>query len=442
MNNYDIKLRNKTMKGFLEVCSTRSIPLIKQFIKDNNIILEDLTDKYISKIISTINQNLFQNIDLIQWEFKNLNISNNMKYNILQDAILDNHLEIVEYLSISDTYCKSQLEILHYNIFYVICSKGYLDMAKFLIDYQYNNDLENSSLIKKIYDYNDIILEAASNGFLDMLKYFITISNKFNKDYFRLLLKQNIIRVALTNNHINITQYIIDIWGIEECPTYLIEIFQDCIIKNCLNAIKFIHNIAKAQCSDNYFTMLVNNAKLMFKNNNINLTLPTLEYLYITFMNIDDIEENNHDLIKNIFIYLNNDIYTTANNNTIYFENLKIKLIWFSSLSDKYTIVFDDTYTTPPRLTITCPILQAIRSNNILEACNLLNLNQITIEDNTNYDFDCNICLDNKNHSIITTCNHHFCLNCIYEWLIINGNTKCPYCRSDISMENFTSVFL
>lgn len=445
MNNYDNRLERKKMNDFIEVCSTRSIPIITQYIKDNNIILEELTDKCICKIISTINDNstinnkFANNIELIKWEFENLNISENMKYNILQDAITGNHLDVVEYLSITDTHCKKELETIHYNIFYTVCYNGYLDMAKFLIDYQYNNNLENSNLITKIYDYNNVIIAAAKKGFLDILIYLIELSNKFNKDYYRISLKENIIRNSLINNHIHIAQWIIDNWGIEEYPTYLIQIFKDCIAKNVVESIIFMSQHAIQQCSYIYNNALKQTAKMMFHNHHINLDLPILQHLYTTFMTVRDIEQNDHTLIKHIIGWIDNYITLIE---PISLENIKLKLIWFVSLSDKYTITFYENNLYPPKITILCPIVQAIRDNNILEACKLLNLNIITnTEDNKPSEYDCTICLDKKNHSIITTCNHQFCLNCIYEWLVINRNSKCPYCRSTISIETLQATF-
>ena len=49
---------------------------------------------------------------------------------------------------------------------------------------------------------------------------------------------------------------------------------------------------------------------------------------------------------------------------------------------------------------------------------------------------ECDICLEKKNHCIITTCNHHFCLSCIYKWIITNQNEYCPYCRGNIKLES------
>lgn len=42
----------------------------------------------------------------------------------------------------------------------------------------------------------------------------------------------------------------------------------------------------------------------------------------------------------------------------------------------------------------------------------------------------CNICQENKNDIVETPCKHHFCGNCIREWIKIQST--CPSCRTTI----------
>ena len=50
---------------------------------------------------------------------------------------------------------------------------------------------------------------------------------------------------------------------------------------------------------------------------------------------------------------------------------------------------------------------------------------------------DCSICLRKiiKNNSLISTCNHIFCSNCILEWIKISNT--CPYCRKPEPLINY-----
>lgn len=45
---------------------------------------------------------------------------------------------------------------------------------------------------------------------------------------------------------------------------------------------------------------------------------------------------------------------------------------------------------------------------------------------------ECCICYENKNNKsqILTSCNHHFCLNCFLKHF--KNNNNCPYCRNKI----------
>ena len=129
----------------------------------------------ITNITNIINNKL--NIKIIEWEFKNLKLSDIIKSEILHNCILSNNLEIVEYLSQTDSYCKQLLNQMHFNIFAQVCYNGYLDMAQFLIDYQTKNIdknidiVNNRSLINQPYDYNDILTDVAIKGHLDIFIY-------------------------------------------------------------------------------------------------------------------------------------------------------------------------------------------------------------------------------------------------------------------------------
>jgi len=438
------------------------IDKIIKAIKQYEINLDDLTEKQILIILSNLNDYNFINkldIKIIEWEFANLKLSDIIKSEILHNCILTNNLEIVEYLSITDLHCKYLLNKIHYNIFAQVCFNDYLDMARFLIDYQNINidkdidiekdktktkkiDINNMSLIHQPYDYNDILIESSIKGYLDIFIYIIEISNKFNKDYYRILLKDTIIRESLINNNPHITKWVIENWGIETNSleygfmSNLISIFEDCIIKNSIDSLKYIYDLIIAgeyialEYKSSILDKLTVNVKRIFNIFNIKLKLTTMQYLFITFINNEYLEDNNYEFIKTIFENIFENILKKINNSPCD-EETKLKLNWLASLSDGYTIVFNEYNI--PILTILNKVMVAIKNNNILEACNLLSLESI---DNQNLLLlGCNICLDKKNHSIITTCNHHFCLLCIYTWLYINKNNHCPYCRSTITLD-------
>ena len=59
--------------------------------------------------------------------------------------------------------------------------------------------------------------------------------------------------------------------------------------------------------------------------------------------------------------------------------------------------------------------------------------NNIIPEKKELIELECNICyekVDNKNIIILMNCGHHFCMNCINNWIITKPN--CPMCRKDV----------
>lgn len=50
---------------------------------------------------------------------------------------------------------------------------------------------------------------------------------------------------------------------------------------------------------------------------------------------------------------------------------------------------------------------------------------------------DCSICLTNKS-TIITICNHQYCINCINKWLLLKDN--CPYCRRELCNDDIFKI--
>jgi hypothetical protein len=229
------------------------------------------------------------------------------------------------------------------------------------------------------------------------------------------------------------------------------------VLKNYIDTAKYIHELILSS-SSYYIDILENNARNIFYILNTYLDLDTMKYLYNEFMQDENIEKNNHEFIKNVFKDFNNINYVnytyanidntdnTDNTNTTDTtdttnSNLLLKLSWLVSLSNKYEMTVNENGYA--RLTIISNVLSAIRNNDILEACKLLNLNKIIINSSETLSLECNICLETKKHCIITPCNsnnsynsyHNFCLPCLYEWLITNTHVNCPYCRSNISLE-------
>ena len=55
-------------------------------------------------------------------------------------------------------------------------------------------------------------------------------------------------------------------------------------------------------------------------------------------------------------------------------------------------------------------------------------------EKNKSIELECNICyekVDNTNIIILMNCTHHYCMNCINNWIITKPN--CPMCRKDVT---------
>jgi len=60
--------------------------------------------------------------------------------------------------------------------------------------------------------------------------------------------------------------------------------------------------------------------------------------------------------------------------------------------------------------------------------------NNIIPEKKDSIELECNICyekVDNKNIIILMNCGHHYCMNCINNWIITKPN--CPMCRKDVT---------
>lgn len=461
MRNDEVKMTKENFKYFLDVCNSRSLNLIKQSVKDNNIILDELTERQIIKIISIINyknnatNNATNNIislHLLEWEFQNLRIPDVAKVEILNDAILDNHLEIVQYI-LNNKLNTPQYQF-NYNIFGTICFRGFLDMAKLLIDYYINaitNDIVNVKFNFNFnFNFNDIILEVAKKGYLEIIKYLFELNEKYSKDYYRIKHIENIIITSLQNNHPTIAEWVLNTFTAspplsKTLDRILKSIFQECIITNSLNSTRFIYSLYNTDNTNESNGKDLEVLKILgvaiFNIYNIRLDLSMLQYLFATFLISSDIEKDDCKFIKTVSIDLER--YKKIHSRIDTKLATKEKLEWLSTLSNKYEIVFNTN--NDARITILTPVIIAIRNEHILEACNLLHLTRInTTTTTTNtittinvqmYKWECNICLYTKSHSIITSCSHQFCLPCIYEWLVVNGNRQCPYCRDNIILE-------
>ncbi|KAL9329341.1 hypothetical protein ACSQ67_004344 [Phaseolus vulgaris] len=63
----------------------------------------------------------------------------------------------------------------------------------------------------------------------------------------------------------------------------------------------------------------------------------------------------------------------------------------------------------------------------------------VTVTENFDGCFDCNICLDFAHEPIVTLCGHLYCWPCIYKWLHVQSaslapdeHPQCPVCKEDI----------
>jgi hypothetical protein len=448
MRNDEVKMAKENFKSFLDVCNSKSLNLIKKSINDNNIILDEFTERQIIKIISIINSKNNSNpisLHLLEWEFQNLRIPDVAKVEILNNAILDNHLEIVQY--ILNNKLNSRQYQFDYNIFCTICCRGFLDMAKSLINYYVNVIATTNSIINGIVNgivnFNDIILEVSKKGHLEIIKYLFELNEKYSKDYYRINHIENIIIISLQNNHPTIAEWVLNTFTAspplsKTLDRMLKSILQECIITNSLNATRFIVSLYNTYTNNETNEKDLELLKILgvsiFNIYNIRLNLSMLQYLFNTFLTTSDIEEDDCKFIKTVSIDLER--YKNILSRIDTKLATKEKLEWLSSLSNKYEIVFNTN--NDARITIITPVILAIRNGHILEACNLLHLNRInttTTITTINVQCECNICLDTKSHSIITSCSHQFCLPCIYEWLVVNGNRQCPYCRDNVILE-------
>ena len=48
-------------------------------------------------------------------------------------------------------------------------------------------------------------------------------------------------------------------------------------------------------------------------------------------------------------------------------------------------------------------------------------------------DYECNICMEDKQEGVLLNCNHIFCESCLKKWLTTMKNT-CPTCRKEVEI--------
>ena len=51
----------------------------------------------------------------------------------------------------------------------------------------------------------------------------------------------------------------------------------------------------------------------------------------------------------------------------------------------------------------------------------------------------CSVCWKEDKNNIKTPCNHVYCFDCLYKWVIINPN--CPYCRRVFTEEEILEYY-
>jgi E3 ubiquitin-protein ligase RNF5 len=65
-----------------------------------------------------------------------------------------------------------------------------------------------------------------------------------------------------------------------------------------------------------------------------------------------------------------------------------------------------------------------------------------TNTDNTNSQYECNICLDTARDAVISMCGHLFCWPCLHKWIETRPNNQtCPVCKSAISKEKVIPLY-
>jgi hypothetical protein len=66
--------------------------------------------------------------------------------------------------------------------------------------------------------------------------------------------------------------------------------------------------------------------------------------------------------------------------------------------------------------------------------CGIHNYKNEVIPENTKKELECSICyetVDNTNVAILISCGHHYCMDCINNWLITKST--CPLCRNEVT---------
>ncbi|RDY13406.1 E3 ubiquitin-protein ligase RMA1H1, partial [Mucuna pruriens] len=72
----------------------------------------------------------------------------------------------------------------------------------------------------------------------------------------------------------------------------------------------------------------------------------------------------------------------------------------------------------------------------------------ISVTENFDGCFDCNICLDFAHEPVVTLCGHLYCWPCIYKWLHVQSaslapdeHPQCPVCKDDISHTTMVPLY-
>ncbi|KAL2344035.1 hypothetical protein Fmac_005320 [Flemingia macrophylla] len=74
--------------------------------------------------------------------------------------------------------------------------------------------------------------------------------------------------------------------------------------------------------------------------------------------------------------------------------------------------------------------------------------NPVTVTENVDGCFDCNICLDFAHEPVVTLCGHLYCWPCIYKWLHVQSaslaadeHPQCPVCKDDVSHTTMVPLY-
>ena len=441
-------LKTINLATFESILYTSNIKIIEWILQ-----ICKLKKTYIFRECNYLLENTLLNIDKLSKRKQYSFLKYIIKYIKPSDFILNviklKNVELLKLLYISDRKCINNVDVLYdicnfgdikclqwylkkksiytkedlHTSFLLCCKNGDYECVKFLYDYYHIHNINRRRVMRYSYKSKNTRLIMWVNDTIWKNEKLILV-----KEWDTICLSNNyhLIRWILNNENVKVNIKAGFKIGLKNGNLDVIKLLYNYIDKNDIKNILYY-----------YEGFLV---KMCLKNKNIDI----LKYLdnYIDDILLRNIVD--YKLIYNLFTYEKDEIIDYIYNkidvsDLIRSHDDKIFRILCKSYNFKMIRYIQEKF----------DIYDYKKENN-----NILPIIMDSIEyyyENRNYEYiakkydmlickkkekldECMICYENESE-IITNCKHYYCKKCIFKWYIYN-NKICPYCRTDIVLNN------